>query len=43
MRAMGWIETDEPGGESQGTGSWIWIRTPVAAAALGLLPDEQDR
>ena len=42
-RAMGWIETNEPGGESQGTGSWIWVRTPVAAAALGLLPDEQDR
>ena len=38
-RAMGWIETDEPGGTSAGIGDWIWIRTPAAASALGLLPD----
>ena len=39
-RAMGWIETDEPGGTSDGTGNWIWIRTRAAASARGLLPDE---
>lgn len=39
-RAMGWIETDEPGGTSDHIGDWIWIRTRAAAAARGLLPDE---
>ena len=41
-RAMGWIETDEPGGTSEGIGDWIWIRTPAAASALGLLPEGPD-
>ena len=39
-RAMGWIETNEPGGTSEGIGDWIWIRTPAAASALGLLPED---
>lgn len=35
-RAMGWIETDEPGGDNPVTGPWIWLRTPALAAELGL-------
>lgn len=29
-RALGWSETDEPGGDDAETGQWIWIRTPAA-------------
>ena len=35
-RAMGWIETDEPGGADVQTGNWIWVRTAHAAARMGL-------
>jgi hypothetical protein len=35
-RAMGWLETDEPGGADAQTGNWIWMRTPAAAKRLGL-------
>lgn len=32
-RAMGFVETDEPGGEDDSFGAWIWLRTPAAIAA----------
>lgn len=35
-RALGWVKTDEPGGADVPTGNWIWLRTPAAAAKLGL-------
>jgi GNAT superfamily N-acetyltransferase len=35
-RALGWTETDEPGGAELPAGNWIWIRTPAAVAKLGL-------
>ena len=34
-RALGWIETDEPGGCDPLTGPWLWIRTPQAATRRG--------
>lgn len=35
-RAMGWTETNEPGGDDPVTGPWLWIRTPTLAAEFGL-------
>jgi hypothetical protein len=41
--ALGWLETAEPGGADLPTGDWIWLRTPSAAAQLGLAARRDDR
>ena len=34
-RAMGFVETDEPGGSEGPLGPWLWMRTPAAIDARG--------